>query len=163
VSGHLPGRRVRRRLLVGMLLVLVAGSLAVAARPDPPGPGERVQQLESQLRCPVCQGLSVADSPSSTARTIAADVARRVASGQTDERIRQAYVARYGRGILLAPTGGPGVLAVGLPVALALGAACGLVVALARGRRARGRAADARDEELVRRLRATAAREGRAG
>lgn len=144
-------RRGRRGALAVVLLV-VAIALAVAARTGPPTAAERAQALDAQLRCPVCQGLSVADSPSSTARAIADDVARRVAAGESDDRIRRAYVARYGPGILLSPTGTPGLVAFGLPLTLAVLAAAGLVLALCRP--APARRPDARDEELVARLRA---------
>jgi cytochrome c-type biogenesis protein CcmH len=148
-------RRRLRRLLAVLVIAVAAGGLALASRSAPPTPAERAQQLDAELRCPVCQGLSVADSPSSTARAIADDVARRVASGQSDTRIRRYYVDRYGPGILLAPTGTPGAVALALPLLLAGLAALGIGLALRRGRR-RGRLADARDERLVARLRAGA-------
>src|SRR5262249_8638804 len=75
---------------------------------------------------------SVADSPSSTSAAIAADVRRRVAAGQSDQQIRDAYVARYGRWILLTPSGGAGMPAVVLPVG-GLGAAR-VVLVLSRRR-----------------------------
>jgi len=149
-------RRRLRRLLAVLVIAIAAGGLVLASRSDPPTPAERAQQLDAELRCPVCQGLSVADSPSSTARAIADDVARRVASGQSDTRIRQYYVDRYGPGILLAPTGTPGVVALALPLLLAGLAAAGLFLALRRGRY-RARRADAQDEQLVARLRASTA------
>jgi len=142
-----------RRLLPGLVIVVAAGGLALASRTAPPTPAERAQHLDAELRCPVCQGLSVADSPSSTARAIADDVARRVAAGQSDTRIRQYYVDRYGPGILLAPSGAPGAVALALPLLLAGVAAAGLFLALRRGRH-RARRADADDEQLVARLRA---------
>jgi cytochrome c-type biogenesis protein CcmH len=149
-------RRWPRRVLAVLVLAVAAVSLALASRSAPPTADQRAQQLDAELRCPVCQGLSVADSPSSTARAIATDVARRVAAGQTDAEIRQYYVGRYGPGILLAPSGTPGVVAEGLPLLLAALATTGVVLALRRGRRRRGRLADAQDEELVARLRAPA-------
>jgi cytochrome c-type biogenesis protein CcmH len=153
--------RLRRRLAGAAIRLLAALSLAVAARPQPPDATERAQLLDAELRCPVCDGLSVADSPSSTARAIADDVARRVAAGQSDEQIEQYYVERYGPGILLAPSGAPGLLALGLPLGLVSLAAAGLVLALRRGRGAPVASPDARDEALVARLRAQAAQEER--
>lgn len=157
----LPGRRSARRLAAVLVLLVVAVCLAVAARPAPTSALQRAERLDAQLRCPVCQGLSVADSPSSTARAIAADVARRVAAGESDEQVRQAYVARYGPGILLAPTGTPGVVALALPIVLATTAGIGLVLAVRRNRGRPGRSVDPRDEELVARLRAAADRRER--
>jgi cytochrome c-type biogenesis protein CcmH len=153
---------VVRGVAAAAALVVLAVCLVLATRSGPVGPAERAQRLDAQLRCPVCEGLSVADSPSSTARAMAADVAQRVAAGQSDEEIRQYYVDRYGPGILLAPSGVPGSVAVGLPLAVSAAAAAGLAVALARRRGGRARPAAAEDEELVARLRAAAAGEERA-
>jgi len=156
-------RRWPRRVLAVLVLAVAVVSLVLASRSAPPTAAERAQQLDAELRCPVCQGLSVADSPSSTAKAIATDVARRVSAGQTDAQVRQYYVGRYGPGILLAPSGTPGLVALGLPLLIAAFATTGVVLALRRGRRRRGRLADARDEELVARLRGLAAAdEGRA-
>jgi cytochrome c-type biogenesis protein CcmH len=149
-------RRWLRRTLGVLVLAVAAVSLALASRADPPTAAQRAERLDAELRCPVCQGLSVADSPSSTARAIADDVARRVAGGESDQQIRQYYVGRYGPGILLSPSGAPGALAQALPLLLAAGATAGVVLALRRGRRRRGRLADAQDEELVARLRGVA-------
>lgn len=107
-----------------VLLTLVLGSRSDGATSD----AQRVERLSEQLRCPVCDGLAVADSPSSTARAIAADVRSRVAAGETDDEIRQAYVAQYGEWILLEPpAGGFGIVAWSLPVMLVVGSAAGAV------------------------------------
>jgi cytochrome c-type biogenesis protein CcmH len=125
---------VKRRLGPIVLAALVAGALLVGSR----GGGHatdaaRVEQLTEQLRCPVCDGLAVADSPSSTARAIAADVRARVAGGESDDAIRRAYVAQYGEWILLEPpSGGFGVVAWALPVGLLVAAAAGAAWVLRR-------------------------------
>ena len=51
----------------------------------------------------MCQGLSVADSPSDTARAMRALVAQRVAEGRTDDEIKAEFQRSYGDWILLAP------------------------------------------------------------
>ena len=114
-----------RRIGPIALAAIVLGSLLLGSQTDGPvTDGERVERLTEQLRCPVCDGLAVADSPSSTARAIAADVRSRVAAGQTDDHIRNAYVAQYGEWILLEPpAGGIGTLAWLLPAALVVGGA----------------------------------------
>jgi cytochrome c-type biogenesis protein CcmH len=111
---------VIRRLRAVALVGLIVFALALASRSDgPTSDGARIERLTEQLRCPVCDGLAVADSPSSTARAIAGDVRRRVAAGESDETIRRAYVAQYGEWILLEPpAGGVGALVWLLPVAL---------------------------------------------
>ena len=93
---------MNRVLLIGAALVLAAG-VAWAARPQPLTAADRVDHIAAELRCPVCQGLSVADSPSETARSMRALVARRVAEGRTDDEIRAEFVRSYGDWILLSP------------------------------------------------------------
>ena len=129
---------IRRLLPWVALAAVVAGALVVggaSGRPDP-SPAARARRLSAELRCPVCQGLSVADSPSSTARAIAADIRRRIDEGESDGAIRQAYVERYGEWILLQPEGsGLGTVVWALPVAgLILGGGA-LVLAFRRWRR----------------------------
>ena len=127
-----------RRTLIGACSVLALVLLAVAASSDgSPGTDDRVTDLSEQIRCPVCDGLAVADSPSSTARAIAGDIRRRVADGETDETIRAAYVAQYGDWILLEPPSrGMGALVWFAPVAFVATAGCGAAWALyRRGRR----------------------------
>lgn len=63
----------------------------------------RVQRLGKQLRCPVCQGTSIADSPSSIARAQLDKVRELVAEGKTDPEIYDYFVARYGDFALLSP------------------------------------------------------------
>lgn len=63
----------------------------------------RTEALSTQLRCPVCQGLSVAASPSPAARAMRDRVRSLVAEGYTDEQITAYFVDRYGTWVLLAP------------------------------------------------------------
>ena len=64
----------------------------------------RVQQLGKQLRCAVCQGVSIADSPASMARAQLDTVRELVAEGKTDQEVVDYFVARYGEWVLLEPT-----------------------------------------------------------
>lgn len=123
-----------RRLGPFVLAALVVTSLLLGARSEGPvSDAARVERLTEQLRCPVCDGLAVADSPSSTARAIASDVRARVASGETDDEIRRAYVIQYGEWILLEPpAGGFGLLAWALPTGGLVAAAGGAAWVLRR-------------------------------
>jgi cytochrome c-type biogenesis protein CcmH len=64
----------------------------------------RVQALGKMLRCPMCQGLSIADSGSSAARAQMDRVRELVSEGQTDDEVRAYFVARYGEWALLQPS-----------------------------------------------------------
>jgi cytochrome c-type biogenesis protein CcmH/NrfF len=143
-----------RRLAPAVALVAVVVTALViggAGRSGGPRtPAARAQAIASDLRCPVCQGLSIADSHSPTAEAIAEDIRRRVAAGESDSAIRATYVARYGEWILLRPeTTGVGALVWILPVAALLAAAGGLAVAFRRWRRQPTLAASDEDRALV--------------
>jgi cytochrome c-type biogenesis protein CcmH len=137
--------------------IVVAGVVAYAAWPRTGDQSVRahVQRLASELRCVDCQGLSVADSATSTARATRRDLAARIRRGESDAEIRQVYVDRYGEAVLLKPaSGGLGAVVWALPVAVILIAAGGLVLALRRWQREPTLVASPEDEELVARERA---------
>lgn len=64
---------------------------------------DRARAIEGQLRCPTCQGLSIADSPATAAAQMRALVEQQLAAGATDDAVRAFFVARYGRWVLLDP------------------------------------------------------------
>jgi cytochrome c-type biogenesis protein CcmH len=90
---------------VGALLAFgVVGALLVL-RPGPdPSMAERAEALAAELRCPDCQGLSVADSPTTSAQEIRRQIEELLAGGATDGEVRAHFTARYGEWILLAPS-----------------------------------------------------------
>src|SRR5262249_45999601 len=97
---------------------------------------ERAYDLERQIKCAECQGLSVADSQAVTSQAIRADIKARIARGQSDARIRKAYVDKFGSSILLAPPDdGVGLIVWVLPVLVLVLGGAGIVFALARNRR----------------------------
>lgn len=64
---------------------------------------QRTQQVASLLRCPVCQGMSVADSPSEMAVNMKGQVRELVARGYTEEQILRYFELSYGQFVLLKP------------------------------------------------------------
>ncbi len=84
--------------VAGIVITLVTASGA------PPTDAERAAALAAELRCPDCQGLSVADSPTASAREIRRQINELVAGGATDDEVRAHFVARYGEWIRLAPS-----------------------------------------------------------
>jgi len=93
---------------LGLLLVwLVAGAIALAA-PAEGAEGRPVSEAEvttvaAQLRCVVCQSLSVADSPSEMAAQMRALVRERLAMGESPDQVVAYFADKYGDWILLAP------------------------------------------------------------
>jgi cytochrome c-type biogenesis protein CcmH len=91
----------RVALLAGVAAVAIAA--AVAGMPRAETAAQRVDRIASELRCPVCQGLAVGDSPSDTARAMRALIEQRVAEGRSDDEIREEFRRSYGDWILLVP------------------------------------------------------------
>jgi cytochrome c-type biogenesis protein CcmH len=86
------------------LLVLLLSAWPVGAQQPTRAVDDRqVYEVAADLRCVVCQNLSVADSPSEMAAQMRAIVRERLAAGQTPAQVRQYFVERYGDWILLAP------------------------------------------------------------
>jgi cytochrome c-type biogenesis protein CcmH len=133
---------------LGTVVVVV---LAITLWPGgSPSASARAHGLEAEIKCPECQGLSVADSQATTSLAIRADIKQRIADGQSDGTIRQAYVDRYGTSILLTPqSDGISLLVWVLPlVVLGVGAA-GIFFVLARNRREPLLSATDADVDLV--------------
>ena len=86
--------------LAGVLatLLLLAGAAAAV-----PVDETTVHDVAAQLRCVVCQSLSVADSPSETASQMRGIIRERLAAGESPAEVRAYFVEKYGEWILLAP------------------------------------------------------------
>ena len=63
----------------------------------------RTTALAEQLRCPVCQGESIQDSPSELAGEMRNLVKSQLAEGRTPAEIKAYFVSKYGEWILLDP------------------------------------------------------------
>jgi cytochrome c-type biogenesis protein CcmH len=147
--------RARRLAWLGLALaVVVVLAVSLWPRGGTPSVAARTRSLASELRCVDCEGLSVADSSTASARQTRADIAARLHRGQSEDEIRQVYVDRFGESILLKPSSsGLGMLVWVLPiVALLLGAA-GLAMALRRWQRQPRLVATDEDETVVARAR----------
>jgi cytochrome c-type biogenesis protein CcmH len=84
---------------------------------------EQTRALAAELRCVVCQNLSVADSPSEMAQQMRAIVREQLQAGKTPEQVKDFFVSKYGEWVLLKPkTSGFSLLLWLLPyIALAVG------------------------------------------
>jgi cytochrome c-type biogenesis protein CcmH len=61
------------------------------------------RQLASELRCPVCQGLSLQDSPSELSQEMRAIIRDQLVAGKSVAEVKEYFVAKYGEWILLEP------------------------------------------------------------
>jgi cytochrome c-type biogenesis protein CcmH len=91
-------------IAIGWLLLLCALALAAYGSPvSHASLADRTMAVARDLRCLVCQGESVADSPSGFSQGIRGEIKRRLKAGQTPSQIEAFLVSRYGDKILLAP------------------------------------------------------------
>jgi cytochrome c-type biogenesis protein CcmH len=64
---------------------------------------QRTHEVAGLLRCPVCQGMAVADSPAEMAINMKAQVHELLARGYTEEQILKYFELSYGQFVLLRP------------------------------------------------------------
>lgn len=121
------------------ILLFLLAPAAWGAQPPGTVNEETVRQVAAQLRCVVCQNLSVADSPSEMANQMRGIIRERLQTGDTPEQVVAYFVDKYGEWILLSPRPrGFNLLVWALPFG---GIAAGLVVILLLTRRWSRRAA----------------------
>ncbi|HUP45201.1 MAG TPA: cytochrome c-type biogenesis protein [Thermoanaerobaculia bacterium] len=113
---------MRHRHLASLLLLLLAAPLLPAQTTDTQVPdasqfvgppagvpltgevlNKRATEVSALLRCPVCQGLSVADSPAEMAVNMKGQVRDLLARGYTEEQILRYFEQSYGQFVLLRP------------------------------------------------------------
>lgn len=82
----------------------------------------RTGAIAATLRCPVCQGESIQDSPAQLAQQMRDVVRDRLRAGETPEQIKAYFVSKYGEWILLEPAmSGLNIALYVLPVLLVIG------------------------------------------
>ena len=96
-------RRWLQRLAASLIVLLVSGAALAQQPPASPVDEQTVHEVAAQLRCVVCQSLSVADSPSEMASQMRGIIRERLAAGERPPEVIQYFVDRYGEWILLAP------------------------------------------------------------
>ncbi|WP_188964232.1 cytochrome c-type biogenesis protein [Deinococcus aquiradiocola] len=63
----------------------------------------RAQAVGRTIRCPVCQGLPITESPSDLSQSMLRDLRGQVAAGRSDDQITTYFAQRYGDTVLLDP------------------------------------------------------------
>ncbi len=117
--------------LIALVAVVV---FALVSSPATSSGAQRVAHLETLVKCPSCQDLSVAQSTSSSALAVRNEIVTMVAKGESDTQILTAIEDAYGPSVLLSPsTSGLGALLWILPS----GVFAGLIVTVIVLRRRR--------------------------
>jgi cytochrome c-type biogenesis protein CcmH len=95
---------------------------------------KRTQELASIMRCPVCQALSVADSPTASAIAMREEARELLAAGYTEEQVLEFFEKAYGEFILLEPKKkGLNLLVWVAPILFLLGGAVLVAMRVKRG------------------------------
>jgi cytochrome c-type biogenesis protein CcmH len=136
--------------LLGVFILLLAVHLqtySLLAAAQPPDVEQQTHAIAAELRCPVCQNLSVADSPSELAQQMRASIEEQLRQGKSPEEVKRFFVSKYGDWVLLAPPAkGFNLLLWLLP---AIAAVCGVIlVGFALRRWARKKAVQPADATL---------------
>ncbi len=115
-------------VLIGLAVMVAVWSTLFMLKPKQETLDQRVQNVASQLKCPVCQGESVADSQAAIARQMRQVIGEQLQSGKSEQDIVQYFVHSYGDQIIwLPPWQGFTLLIWLVPMAFLLG---GIVLVL---------------------------------
>lgn len=85
-------------ITIGLAAIVIVG-LIIGDRTDE----DRARAIGSRVKCPVCQGVAIADSPSETARAMMDVVEERIADGWSDDQIIDYFRERYTDSIVIDP------------------------------------------------------------
>jgi cytochrome c-type biogenesis protein CcmH len=94
----------RAALVAAMLLGAVGSPPRIAAQSSADSAVERrTRELSAKLRCPVCQGESILDSPARLSAEMRDVVREQLRAGRSEDEILDFFEAKYGEWILLEP------------------------------------------------------------
>ena len=96
-----------RTLLAALLCALLLVPAALAVQPDEiladQALEERARDLSKELRCVVCQNEAIDTSNAGMARDMRVLLRERLVAGDSDDEVRDFFVARYGDYVLMSP------------------------------------------------------------
>jgi cytochrome c-type biogenesis protein CcmH len=105
----------RAAAFIALLVASIAAPLSLSAQVDTGRTARKIETaadslleaqttvLASELRCPVCQGNSIQDSPSELALQMRDLIRDQLRAGKTPDEVRAYFVDKYGEWILLTP------------------------------------------------------------
>jgi len=117
----------RARNAVFAVGAAVTISLTAALVALSPGQTDRIAAIGAQIKCPVCEGESIADSPAEMARDMMGLVEERVAAGLSDQEIIDELLASYSGALHLDPPARGAALVLRLIPILAFVAGAGVI------------------------------------
>ena len=130
---------MRRWFMLLLGCMLAASALAKEAAPAAADPllEKRVIALAEELRCLVCQNQTIADSHAELAIDLKNQIREKLKAGESDDKIKEYMVARYGDFVLYRPPVKTTTLPLWIgPFVLLAGALAGLFYYIRRRRSA---------------------------
>ena len=126
----------RRPLLIVIASISILAAIwsyVLLSQPPQQTLDQRVHDVASQLKCLVCQGESVADSPALLSQQMRSIIRQQLQSGKSEQEVIQYFQGRYGDRILLSPPQqGFTLLAWIVPITILIGGAVLLFFILRR-------------------------------
>ncbi|MBA2286560.1 MAG: cytochrome c-type biogenesis protein CcmH [Ktedonobacteraceae bacterium] len=98
----MKNRKLFLALAIGAVVAAIWSAMLLGS-PQQPTLDQRVADVASQLKCPICQGESVQDSSSELAQQMRGVIRQQLQSGRSEQQVIQYFVDRYGEQIVLAP------------------------------------------------------------
>jgi cytochrome c-type biogenesis protein CcmH len=123
-SSSVPWYRARPMLSVAVIVILLAFSWTymLIHTETHKTLDQRVRDVASQLKCPICQGESVADSPSGLAQQMRGVIRQQLQEGKSEQEVIQYFINSYGSQIIWSPPWqGFSLLAWLVPIAMFIG------------------------------------------
>jgi cytochrome c-type biogenesis protein CcmH len=92
-----------RKIIAAVVTIALAAIVVVGLVQGDKSDEDRARAIGSRVKCPVCQGVAIADSPSETARAMMDVVEERIAEGWSDNQIIDYFSERYTDSIVIDP------------------------------------------------------------
>ena len=92
-----------RKIIAAVVTIALAAIVVVGLVQGDKSDEDRARAIGSRVKCPVCQGVAIADSPSETARAMMDVVEERIAEGWSDNQIIDYFSQRYTDSIVIDP------------------------------------------------------------
>ncbi len=92
-----------RKIIAAVVTIALAAIVVVGLVQGDKSDEDRARAIGSRVKCPVCQGVAIADSPSETARAMMDVVEERIADGWSDNQIIDYFSERYTDSIVIDP------------------------------------------------------------
>jgi cytochrome c-type biogenesis protein CcmH len=116
-----------RNLLTVALITVMAGALVTLVVTNP-SDVDRVESIGERIKCPVCQGEAIIDSPSRMARDMMDLVEERVTEGRSDQTIIDELLGSYSGAVLLDPPISGATLVLWIAPIVAVGLGAGIIL-----------------------------------